>query len=42
MDCAAENGHLDVIIWLHKNRTEGCTADAMDCAVENGHLDMIA
>ena len=25
MDCAAAYGHLDVVQWLHANRTEGCT-----------------
>lgn len=25
MDLAAANGHLEVVIWLHENRTEGCT-----------------
>lgn len=25
MDLAAANGHLEVLMWLHENRTEGCT-----------------
>ncbi len=25
MDLAAANGHLEVVKWLHENRTEGCT-----------------
>ncbi|ETL86474.1 hypothetical protein L917_14092, partial [Phytophthora nicotianae] len=34
-------GHLNVIQWLHANRTEGCTTDAMNRAAWNGHLDII-
>ena len=41
MDWAAANGHLDFIQWLHSNRSEGCTDDAMDKAAQNGHLDVI-
>jgi uncharacterized membrane protein YoaT (DUF817 family) len=26
---------IDVIIWLHENRTEGCSVNAMDMAAEN-------
>ncbi len=26
MDQAAQEGHLEVIKWLHMNRTEGCSA----------------
>ncbi|KAF1789454.1 hypothetical protein GQ600_1906 [Phytophthora cactorum] len=29
MDLAALNGHLEVVQWLHDNRTVGCTTDAM-------------
>lgn len=29
MDGAAGNGHLEVIQWLHENRNEGCTGDAI-------------
>src|ERR1700733_3335000 len=25
MDIAAANGHLETVIWLHENRSEGCT-----------------
>lgn len=32
MDLAARHGHLDVVKWLHENRSEGCTTDAMDLA----------
>ncbi|RLN44135.1 hypothetical protein BBJ28_00010609 [Nothophytophthora sp. Chile5] len=41
MDSAAEFGHLDVVRWLHTNRTEGCTTDAMDMAACNGHMDIV-
>src|SRR3546814_6721985 len=41
MDCAAQNGHLDVLRWLDAHRYEGCTSWAMDHAAENGHLDVI-
>src|SRR3989344_9268017 len=30
MDWAAMKGHLDMVIWLHENRTEGCSKWAMD------------
>jgi ankyrin repeat protein len=38
---AALNGHLDVVKFLHCNRTEGCTTNAMNLAVENGRLDVV-
>ena len=38
---ACEHGYLDVVKFLHENRTEGCTTDAMDSASENGHLDIV-
>ena len=38
---AAKNGHLPVVIWLHANRTEGCTTYAMNYAAENGHLEVV-
>ncbi|KDO28615.1 hypothetical protein SPRG_06471 [Saprolegnia parasitica CBS 223.65] len=41
MDDAASNGHLEVVRFLHFNRTEGCTVDALDGAILNGHLDVI-
>ena len=33
MDDAARNGHLEIIKWLHENRTDGCTksANAQGC-----------
>ncbi|ETN04242.1 hypothetical protein PPTG_14944 [Phytophthora nicotianae INRA-310] len=41
MNRAAWNGHLDIIQWLHPNRTEGCTTEAMDWAAKNGHLHVV-
>ena len=41
MNKAAENGHLDIVKFLHYNRIEGCTTDAMDHAAEYGHLDIV-
>jgi hypothetical protein len=41
MDYAASNGHLRVVTWLHENRHEGCTEDAMDYAASNCKLDVI-
>ena len=37
MGCAAGHGHLDVVIWLHKNRIEECTKWAMNYAAAYGH-----
>ncbi|ETV91643.1 hypothetical protein H310_13889 [Aphanomyces invadans] len=41
MDVAAANGHLDVVAFLHRHRTEGCTTNAMDQAAAKGHLDVV-
>ena len=41
MDYASQNGHLNVVKFLHENRNEGCTTCAMDYASENGHLDVV-
>lgn len=41
MDSAAFAGHLAVVKWLHRNRSEGCTAHAMDSAAACGHLDIV-
>ncbi|KAF0738651.1 hypothetical protein Ae201684P_019921 [Aphanomyces euteiches] len=30
--------YLDIVEFLHSNRTEGCTTRAMDLAAESGHL----
>jgi len=41
MDYASRNGHLEVVKWLHFNRSERCTIYAMDWASENGHLGVV-
>ncbi|CAK4157269.1 unnamed protein product [Aphanomyces euteiches] len=41
MDGAATNGHLEVVKYLHSNRTEGCTPNAIDLAASNGYLDVV-
>ena len=42
---AAEEGHLDLIKWLHDSpftgRTEECTTKAMDWAASKGHLPIV-
>lgn len=38
MDVSAMHGHLDVVKWLHANRSEGCTTDAMDWAAKEGRM----
>lgn len=41
MNFAALHGNLNIIIWLHKNRFEGCTTKAMDMAASYGHLNVV-
>jgi hypothetical protein len=41
MDEAAHYGHLEVVKWLHSNRTEGCSPYAMNWAAEEGHLEVV-
>ncbi|GAB9476371.1 hypothetical protein Gpo141_00013437, partial [Globisporangium polare] len=38
---AAWNGRLDVVKFLHENRTEGCTVSAMNTAAAFGHLEVV-
>jgi hypothetical protein len=38
---AAQNGYLEIVQWLHENRDEGCTTDAMNMVVQNGHLHVV-
>ncbi|EGG22316.1 hypothetical protein DFA_04434 [Cavenderia fasciculata] len=41
LDMAAKHGNLDIVKFLHFNRTEGCSKNAMHGAAKNGHLKMI-
>lgn len=41
IDMEASNERLDVIKWLHANRTEGCMSSAMNKAAKYGHLDIV-
>ena len=41
IDLASENGHFDVVKWLHDFRTEGCTSKAIYNAAEKGHLEIL-
>ncbi|EQC33956.1 hypothetical protein SDRG_08635 [Saprolegnia diclina VS20] len=41
MDRAAAGGHLEVVKFLHFNRTEGCTTSALNGAISHGHLDVV-
>ena len=42
---AAENGHLEVVKWLHENKKDctisQCSPYAMDLAAGNGHLEVV-
>jgi hypothetical protein len=38
---ACETGNILLVEFLHNNRTEGCTANAMDYASANGHLEIV-
>ncbi|GAB9470908.1 hypothetical protein Gpo141_00008137 [Globisporangium polare] len=41
MDDAAANGHAEEVKWLHENRSERCTVEAMECAAYNGHSEVV-
>jgi len=41
MDWAARFGYLEIVKFLHENRTEGCTVDAMDYAAQHGHFEVV-
>ncbi|KAJ3330170.1 Cysteine-rich protein 2-binding protein [Blyttiomyces sp. JEL0837] len=41
MNRAAANGHLRVVMFLHRCRSEGCTTRAIDGAAKNGHLNVV-
>ena len=41
MNFAVANGHLHVVKFIHKNRSEGCNVWGMNYAAENGHLEVV-
>ena len=41
MDLAAANGHLDLVQWLHENRSEGCSTAALNGAAKNCFIDVV-
>lgn len=41
MYLAAMNGHLEVVQWLHENRTEGCDRDTILEAAAKDHFQVI-
>jgi len=41
MNRTAENDNLTVLQWLHANRSDGCTTDAINLTVGNGHLYVV-
>ncbi|EQC27411.1 hypothetical protein SDRG_14737 [Saprolegnia diclina VS20] len=42
MNLTASYGYLDVLVFLHEHRKNGCTTDAMDLAAANGHVAIVA
>ncbi|EFA84713.1 hypothetical protein PPL_01705 [Heterostelium album PN500] len=38
---AAINGHLDILIWLHNNRNDGCCITTLDDACRYGHTECV-
>lgn len=41
MDFAASAGNLEIVQYLHHNRSEGCTVDAMDSAATEDNLETV-
>jgi hypothetical protein len=41
MNNAMKQGHLEIVIWLHKNRTEGFSSDGMKDAARFGKLNIL-
>ncbi|KAF1334122.1 Abc transporter g family member 31, partial [Globisporangium splendens] len=41
MDVAAKNCHLDIVKFLHYNRSEGCSTLAMNNAAAYGYLEIV-
>ncbi|EGG24159.1 ankyrin repeat-containing protein [Cavenderia fasciculata] len=42
IDSASSKGRLNVVKWLHLNRTEGATINAMNNAASQGFLDIVS
>jgi hypothetical protein len=40
IDNAAAKGRLDIVQFLHENRREGCSFDAMENAISYGKLEV--
>ena len=41
MDFAAYENHLDIVEWLHLNRSEGCSTDAIRYSARMGNLKVV-
>lgn len=41
VNCAAKEGRLEIVKWLHANRKEGCSARARYHATKNGHFGVV-
>eukprot|EP01133_Synstelium_polycarpum_P012926 gene12926-15183_t len=41
MDAAASRGYLKIVEYLHFNRNDGCTVQAMNEASKLGHIDVL-
>jgi hypothetical protein len=41
MDTAAEMGRLDIVQYLHENRSEGCSSETLNLAGYYGHLHVV-
>ncbi|OQR89584.1 hypothetical protein THRCLA_09679 [Thraustotheca clavata] len=41
MDGAANNGHFEIVQFLHENQSEGCTSNALYGAIQNGYPKIV-
>lgn len=41
IDCAVKYGTLKMVKWLHNNRTDTCTSNAISFAAQKGKIDII-
>ncbi|EFA75794.1 hypothetical protein PPL_10849 [Heterostelium album PN500] len=41
MDYAAIEGQMAIVRYLHENRTEGCSSNALEFAIGKGYLDVV-